>query len=89
MTAFSNVVASWVSGGEYRVALFELKGVTTNDTLDVGNYFKSVKTAVCIGVTASQLVTNLTSGIAGTVVTVSPASLDLDNVVVVASGASV
>jgi hypothetical protein len=88
VTAFANQTPSWYSGGEYRVAAFELKGVTTNDTLDVGNYFKKLVAAAVIGVTASQVVTSLTAGISGTVITISATSLALDDVVIVVSGAA-
>jgi hypothetical protein len=85
VTAFTSQTPSWYSGGEYRVAVFELKGVTTGDTLDVGNYFKSVKVAGCVVVTATAALVSLTP--AGTVVTM-PASLALDDVVIVVSGAA-
>ena len=88
VTAFANQTPSRYSGGEYRVAAFELKGVTTNDTLDVGNYFKKLVAAAVIGVTASQVVTSLTAGISGTVITISATSLALDDVVIVVSGAA-
>jgi hypothetical protein len=73
-------------GDSHRVAVFQINGVNSGDTVDVGAYFKKVTAAVAVQLTSAQADFTLATSIIGTVITITNPGLNSDGVYLLCCG---
>ncbi len=71
-----------------RLAIFQMYGVSTSDTVQLSTWFTRITSWVWVPATGSSATTASTSVTSNTQITLSPASISVDDGYVVAIGAS-
>lgn len=82
----SQVTQVYTEGGMQKLVVYQLKGVTTNDTYDTASTFKKVESAFWLKSSGSS--TDGACSISTAVVTISPSSVSVDSGYLVCKGAS-